>query len=79
MNTNVSHKGLYTMGQNTKRPNTTKGSIKHKQKHYYKIIKEFMFYDLKLIRDLFEDLGHDSINCSEIPMTISNHASITRL
>jgi len=34
LNTNVSHKGLYTMGQNTKKPNTTKDPIKHKQKHY---------------------------------------------
>jgi len=30
----VSHNGLYTMGRNTKRPNTTKGPIKPKQKHY---------------------------------------------
>jgi len=34
LNTNVSHKGLYTMGQNTKRRYTTKGPIKPKQKHY---------------------------------------------
>jgi len=34
MPTNVSHKGLYTMGRNTKRPNTTKCPIKSKQKHY---------------------------------------------
>jgi len=31
---------------------------------------------LKLIRDLFEGLGHDSINCSEIPVMILNHTSI---
>ena len=37
LNTNVSHKGLYTMGQNTKRPNTTKGPMKPKQKHYKNI------------------------------------------
>ena len=30
----MSHKGLYTMGRSTKRPNTTKGQIKPKQKHY---------------------------------------------
>ena len=30
----VFHKVLYTMGQNTKKPTTTKGPIKHKQKHY---------------------------------------------
>jgi len=74
----MSHKGLYTMGRNTKTPNTTKGLIKTKQKHYKKIIKEFLFYDLKLIRDLIEGLGHDSINCSKIPMTIPNHASINK-
>ena len=34
LNTKVCHKGLYTMGQNTKRPNTTKGLIKPKKKHY---------------------------------------------
>jgi len=68
--------GLYTMGRNTKMPNTTKGLIKPKQKHYKKIIKEFLFYDVKLIWDLFEGLGHDSINCSKIPVTIPNHASI---
>jgi len=76
LNTNVCHKGLYTMGRNTKRPNTTKGPIKPKQKNFTKIIKEFIFYNLNLIRDLFEGLGHDSINCSEIPVTIPNHASI---
>ena len=31
---------------------------------------------MKLIRDLFEGLGHDPINCSEIHVTIPNHASI---
>ena len=34
MNTNVSHKGLYIMDRNTKRPNTTKGPTKPKQKQY---------------------------------------------
>ena len=64
------------MGRNTKKPNTTKGPINPKQKHYKKIIKEFLLYDLKLIRDLFEGLRHDSINCFEILVTIPNHASI---
>jgi len=36
----VFHKGLYTMGRNTKNSNITKGPIKPKQKHYknYKIV-----------------------------------------
>ena len=58
------------MGRNTKRPNTTKGSMKPKQKYYKNNIKEFIFYDLNLIQDLFEGLGHDSINCYEILVTI---------
>jgi len=33
LNTNIYHKGLYTMGRNTKRPN---GPMKPKQKHYKK-------------------------------------------
>jgi len=64
------------MGRNTKKPNTTKGPINPKQKHYKKIIKEFLLYDLKLIRDLFEGLEHDFINCFEILVTIPNHAFI---
>jgi len=50
------------MGRKTKRPNITKGSIKHKQKNFTKIIKEVIFYDPNLIRDLFEGLGHDNLN-----------------
>ena len=42
LNTNVSHKGLYTMDQNTKKPNTTKGPIKPKQKHYKNYRKVFI-------------------------------------
>jgi len=55
-----------------KRPNKTKSLVMPKQKHY-----KFLFYDLKLIRDLFKGLGHDPINCSENHVTIPNHASIT--
>jgi len=40
-----------------------------KHKHY-KNFKEFLLYDLKLIRDFFEGHWHDSINCFEIPMAI---------
>jgi len=57
-----------------KRPNKTKSLVKPKQKHY-----KFLFYDLKLIRDLFKGLGHDPINCSENHVTIPNHASITKI
>jgi len=67
----VFHKSLYIMGQNTKKPNTTNDPIRPKHKHYKtKIQKEFIFDDLKLIWDLFEGFGHDSINCSKIPITV---------
>jgi len=72
----VFYKGLYTMGQNTKRPNTTKGPIKPKQKHYKNYKKESIFYDLKPIQDHFKGHRHDSINYFEIPMMVPNHASI---
>jgi len=47
------HKGLYTIGQNTKKPNTTKRFDKAQTKILQKLQKDFLFYDLKLIWDLF--------------------------
>jgi len=61
LKTKVSHMGLYTMGRNTKRPNTTKGPMKPKQKHYknYKRVPN--------PRSLSKGIGHDSINFSDDP------------
>jgi len=70
---NVSPKNLYTMGRNTKRPNTTKGLIKPEHKNITKIINEFLFYDLKLIRDCsLKVLGM----IPSTALTIPSHASI---
>ena len=76
MDTNVSHKGLYIMGRNTKRPNITKGSIKPKQKHYKNYKRVPILRSEANPRSLSKGLGHDSINCSDIVMTIPSHASI---
>jgi len=57
------------MGQNTKKSNTTKRSDKAQTKTLQKLQKDLLFYDPKLIRDLFEGPKHDSMNCSEILVT----------
>ena len=64
------------MGRNTKRPNTTKGPIKPKQKHYKNYKRVPILRSEVNLRSLSKGLGHDSINCSNIAMTILNHASI---
>jgi len=73
LGTNVSHKGLYTMGRNTKRPNTTKGLIKPKQKHYKNYKRVPILRSEVNPRSLSKGLGHDSINWPDDPKPRLHH------
>ena len=55
------------MGRHTKRPNTTKGPIKPKQKHYKKYKRVLILRFKANPTSLSKGLGHDSINCSDDP------------
>jgi len=55
----VFHKGLYIVGQNTKKPNTIKRSDKGQTKNITKITKWFHILWSEANWDLFEGLRHD--------------------
>jgi len=55
------------MGRNTKRPNTTKGPIKPKQKHYKNYKRVLILRSEANLRSLSKGIGHHSINCYDDP------------
>ena len=63
------------MTRNTKRPNTTKGPIKPKQKHYKNYKSVLVLQSKANPRSLLRSWTR-FYHCSEILVTILNHASI---